>query len=74
MRPRPVAWQPAAEHVLVGGQVGVEPGIELVKAWHTDLNDPTLADPALDRIVPSSHKIALKGTRSMRDGDAAGAP
>ena len=42
-----------------------------VKAWHTYLNDPTLADAILDRVVHSSHKIELKGTRSMRDGDAA---
>ena len=42
-----------------------------VKAWHTDLGDPTLADAILDRVVHSSHKIELKGTRSMRDGDAA---
>ena len=42
-----------------------------VKAWHTYLGDPTLADAILDRVVHSSHKIELKGTRSMRDGDAA---
>ena len=41
-----------------------------VKAWHTYLNDPTLADAILDRVVHSSHKIELKGTRSMRDADA----
>jgi DNA replication protein DnaC len=41
-----------------------------VKAWHTYLNDPTLADATLDRIVHSRHKIELRGTRSMRDGDA----
>ena len=39
----------------------------------TYLNDPTLADAILDRVVHSSHKIELKGTRSMRDGDAAAA-
>ena len=44
-----------------------------VKAWHTYLNDPTLADAILDRVGHSSHKIELKGTRSMRDGDAADA-
>jgi len=33
--------------------------------------DPTLADAILDRIVHSSHKIELKGTRSMREGEAA---
>ena len=41
-----------------------------INAWHTYLNDPTLADAILDRVVHSSHKIELKGTRSMRDGDA----
>ena len=44
-----------------------------VKAWHTYLNDPTLADAVLDRVVHSSHKIELKGTRSMRDAEAAAA-
>jgi DNA replication protein DnaC len=37
-----------------------------VKAWHTYLNDPTLADAILDRVVHSSHKIELKG-KSLRD-------
>ena len=37
-----------------------------VKAWHTYLDDPTLADAILDRIVHSSHKIDLKGS-SLRD-------
>jgi DNA replication protein DnaC len=40
-----------------------------VKAWHTYLGDPTLADAILDRVVHSSHKIELKGARSMRDND-----
>ena len=39
-----------------------------VKAWHTYLDDPTLADAILDRIVHSSHKIALKG-KSLRDSE-----
>lgn len=39
-----------------------------VKAWHTYLDDPTLADAILDRVVHSSHKIALKG-KSLRDKD-----
>lgn len=39
-----------------------------VKAWHTYLDDPTLADAILDRIVHSSHKIELKG-HSLRDKD-----
>ena len=37
-----------------------------VQAWHTYLADPTLADAILDRVVHSSHKIALKGV-SLRD-------
>jgi DNA replication protein DnaC len=32
-----------------------------VTAWHAWLDDPTLADAILDRIVHSSHRIALKG-------------
>ena len=41
-----------------------------VKAWHTYLDDPTLADAILDRVVHSSHKIDLKGSslRDKRDG------
>ena len=41
-----------------------------VKAWHTYLNDPTLADAILDRVVHSSHKIELKGTKSLREIDS----
>lgn len=37
-----------------------------VRAWHAYLDDPTLADAILDRVVHSSHKIELKG-RSLRD-------
>ena len=36
-----------------------------VSAWHEWLDDPTLADAILDRIVHTAHKIALKG-ESMR--------
>lgn len=32
-----------------------------VNAWHGWLNDPTLADAILDRIVHRAHRIALKG-------------
>jgi len=32
-----------------------------IKAWHAWLDDPTVADAILDRIVRSSHRIALKG-------------
>ena len=40
-----------------------------VKAWHTDLNDPTVADAILDGVVHSSHKIALTGARLLREID-----
>jgi DNA replication protein DnaC len=36
-----------------------------VTSWHEWLNDPTLADAILDRIVHAAHKITLKG-ESMR--------
>jgi len=36
-----------------------------VTSWHEWLNDPTLADAILDRIVHTAHKIVLKG-ESMR--------
>ena len=32
-----------------------------VKAWHAWLDDPTVADAILDRIVHSAYRIALKG-------------
>ena len=38
-----------------------------VKAWHTYLDEPTLADAILDVVVHSSHKIELKATKSPRD-------
>jgi DNA-binding transcriptional MocR family regulator len=41
-----------------------------VNAWHTWLDDPTLADAILDRIVHAAHRIALKGNKSMRDPEA----
>jgi DNA replication protein DnaC len=31
------------------------------KAWHIYLDDPTLAEAIQDRIVHSSHRIALNG-------------
>ena len=34
-----------------------------VKAWHTYLIDPTLADAILDRIVHSSHRIDSRAPR-----------
>ncbi len=32
-----------------------------VEHWHAYLNDPTLADAILDRIVHGSHRLPLKG-------------
>lgn len=42
-----------------------------VTAWHAWLDEPTLADAILDRIVHGSHKIALKGEsmRKLRNTD-----
>ena len=45
----------------------VRPAILLDAVQHTYLDDPTLADAILDRIVHSSHKIDLKTTKSLRD-------
>lgn len=36
-----------------------------IEHWHQWLNDPTLADAILDRLVHQAHKITLKG-ESMR--------
>lgn len=40
-----------------------------VNAWHAWLDEPTIADAILDRIVHGSHRIALKGP-SLRKQDA----
>jgi hypothetical protein len=42
-----------------------------VNKWHAWLDDPTVADAILDRIVHCSHRIALKGP-SFAQGRAAG--
>ncbi len=39
-----------------------------VNTWHAWLDDPTVADAILDRIVHCSHRIALKGP-SLRKGE-----
>lgn len=39
-----------------------------VNKWHAWLDDPTVADAILDRIVHRSHRIALKGP-SLRKGE-----
>jgi DNA replication protein DnaC len=49
-----------------------------IEHWHEYLNDPTLADAILDRLVHRSHQIHLHGKESMRkrravESDKAGA-
>lgn len=36
-----------------------------VKDWHAHIEDPTLADAILDRVVHDSHRLTLRG-ESMR--------
>jgi DNA replication protein DnaC len=36
-----------------------------VDQWHAYIDEPTLADAILDRLVHNSHRVNLKGT-SMR--------
>jgi DNA replication protein DnaC len=45
-----------------------------VKAWHTYLDDPTLADAILDRIVHSSHRIELKGATLRAPKESSDSP
>lgn len=42
-----------------------------VENWHEHIQDPTLADAILDRLIHNAHKIALKG-ESMRKQRPAG--
>jgi len=42
-----------------------------VEHWYAYLNDATLADAILDRIVHSSHRLVLNG-ESLRKKNAAG--
>ena len=37
-----------------------------VKDWHQHINDPTLADAILDRVVHDSHRIEINSHESMR--------
>ena len=39
-----------------------------VNKWHAWLDEPTIADAILDRIVHTSHRITLKGP-SLRKGE-----
>ena len=38
-----------------------------IERWHEYLNDPTLADAILDRIVHRSHKLKLKGESRRKE-------
>lgn len=49
----------------VGAGATIVAGQMPVKEWHGFINDPALADAILDRLIHSSHKLALKG-ESMR--------
>jgi len=40
-----------------------------VKQWHAWLDDPTIADAILDRIVHCSHRIELKGPSLRKNAD-----
>jgi len=42
-----------------------------IEHWHEYLNDPTVADAILDRLVHRSHQIHLQGKESMRKRYAA---
>ena len=39
-----------------------------VEHWHAYLNDPTLADAILDRVLHAAHKLPLSG-ESMRKSE-----
>lgn len=55
----------------VGSGATIVAGQMPVKEWHGFINDPALADAILDRLIHSSHKLALKG-ESMRKQKASG--
>jgi DNA replication protein DnaC len=42
-----------------------------VKHWHQLIDEPTVADAILDRLVNGAHRIEMKGKTSMRAKDAA---
>ena len=44
-----------------------------VEAWHPYLDDPTLADAILDRLVHNAHKVELKGESTRKRKPAADA-
>lgn len=38
-----------------------------IKHWHEVIGEPTIADAILDRLVNSSHRIEMKGKKSLRE-------
>jgi DNA replication protein DnaC len=45
-----------------------------VEQWHTYLEDPTLADAILDRLIHNSYRLALKGESMRKQKTAASNP
>jgi DNA replication protein DnaC len=54
----------------VGSQASILTSQLPIEHWHEYLNDPTLADAIMDRLVHRSHKIHLQGKESMRERTA----
>ena len=50
----------------VGSRASILAGQLPIEHWHEYLNDPTLADAIMDRLIHCSHKIHLHGKESMR--------
>lgn len=44
---------------IIAGQLPIE-------LWHQHINDATIADAVLDRLLHNAHKLFLKGEESMR--------
>lgn len=57
----------------VGSGSTIVAGQMPIKEWHAFINDPALADAILDRLIHSSHKLALKGESMRKRKAAAGA-
>lgn len=57
----------------VGSRTSIVTSQLPIEHWHEYLNDPTLADAILDRLVHRSHQVHLQGKESMRKRRAASA-
>jgi DNA replication protein DnaC len=44
-----------------------------IEQWHAYLEDPTLADAILDRLIHNSYRLALKGDSMRKQKTAAAA-